>query len=139
MKYGSFFLVLCLLISGCSNEQTKHLGTWKSSPTQLIKGEGSSIKLTFTDSNKVIWDGVNEGYSIYFDYNYKIDYSKNPIQLDIVVTLKETGDVVGRYFGIVRFPSEGVMEYRIKHNGPWYNSFDPNDKESTLLLKLMSE
>ena len=50
MKYGSFFLVLCLLISGCSNEQTKHLGTWKSSPTQLIKGEGSSIKLTFTDS-----------------------------------------------------------------------------------------
>ena len=43
------------------------------------------------------------------------------------------------YFGIVRFPSEEVMEYRIKHNGPWYNSFDPNDKENTLLLKLMSK
>jgi len=139
MKSFSVFLVLCFLISGCSKEQTKHIGTWKSSPTQLLKGEGTSLELTFTKSNKLIIEGVSEGYSIYFDYNYKIDYSKTPIQLDIVVNLKETGDVVGRYLGIVRFPSEGVMEYRIKENGPWYNSFDPNDKESTLLLKLMSK
>jgi len=61
---------------------------------------------------------------------YEIDYSKNPIWLDVVVFPKGQNKEIGRMKGIVRFVSSNKMEWRINPGGERFTNFDslaPNE------------
>jgi hypothetical protein len=128
-------IVAVFLLQSFSNHNEKHIGEWK--------GEDGS--LTLDKQNYVVFmieDQVFGGESFIVEgqkgkCKYEIDYSKNPIWLDIVVyevyeQAKE--EEIGRFKGIVRFLSDTRMEYRLSFDGNRYDDFDPDDDEDTIIL-----
>jgi hypothetical protein len=130
-------ILLIFVLHCCSNTYEKHIGEWKGES----KGEVGSLILDKTKhavlviGNEVIGgddfviQGDKQGVC-----KYEIDYSKNPIWLDIVIYEKGKSEELGRLKGIVRFLTDSKMEYRIGFEGKRFENFDPEDQENTIVL-----
>ena len=134
----SLFVVSIAFISfnGYSNAEEKHIGEWKGESM----GEVGSLVLDKTN-NAVFFIGneVMGGENFVFhgkrgNCKYEIDYSKNPIWLDIVVYEQDKTEEIVRLKGIVRFITDNKIEYRLSFDGNRFDNFDPEDKENTIVL-----
>ena len=130
-----FIAVLSLQSFSSFNE--KHIGVWTGEHNGDV---GTLILYKNNDAVLIIDDEVFGGDNfvsengIKFECKYEIDYSKNPVWLDIVIYIQETKKEVGRMKGIIRFLSDTKMEYRIGFDGTRYKDFDPGDEEDTMIL-----
>lgn len=126
---------ICLLLS-CSNPKNRHLGEWGNQDdgrNWLVKFTADSL-VEILDDNIPVLGGpfykLNDGQP--GTCKYEIDYSKNPVWLDVVVFPKGQKKEIGRLKGIVRFLSADKMEWRINPGpgGERFNNFEnlaPNE------------
>jgi hypothetical protein len=130
---------LILFISSCGGTDTKtedgsttsksvderHIGEWK--------GTDNSGKLA-----SLILDKSNHGVFVIdnqvIECKYEIDYSKNPLWLDLVLYEQAKTQEIDRMKGIVRFITDNKIEYRVNFTGERFDKFDPEDKENTIVL-----
>ncbi|ESU19844.1 hypothetical protein FEDK69T_31000 [Flavobacterium enshiense DK69] len=139
----ALILIIATLFFGCSNSNQKHIGEWtgtdKGEKGSLILNEGNSA--VFVIGNQVLGGKNFEINGVKASLEYEIDYSKNPIWLDLVLYEKEQKIEKGRMRGIVRFLTDTKMEYRVSFNpfSDRFTKFDSEDKENTIVLDKMSK
>jgi hypothetical protein len=120
------FLVFGILMLSLQTIPQKHVGTWAG-----LNQEGGETKMTLDSSGNAIFE--EDGDKL--ECRYKIDYSKNPIWLDIIVLKKNTNVELMRKKFIIRFLSEFKMELRVNTNGDArFDKFDSSDKETNLFF-----
>jgi hypothetical protein len=135
-----FFLPLLLIlvmVTSFSIPPGKHVGTWKGEDSKDKIGSlvlDSSGYATLLVDNETLGGKDFEMNGIKAECKYKIDYSKEPIWLDIVMYNKESQHEMGRLKGIIKFITDNKIMYRINFEGERYTRFDPNDKENTIVL-----
>ena len=118
------------ILQSCSTPNERHIGEWKGTD----KGKTVSLILdksnyaVFVSDNQVI--GGKDFQMDGFECKYEIDYSKNPILLDLVVYEQGKTQEKGRLKGIIRFITDNKIEYR----GLWPTANDPEDKDITIVL-----
>ena len=129
IRYIVLITTIVILLYGCS-KNTKHLGEWKSTTenTELILD--NSNHATFIVDNKVTGgdDFILHGEKRELKYN--IDYSKNPIWLDLIVTYKKNNQMYeARLKGIVKFLTDKKIEYRtnLDPDAPRPTGFDKGE------------
>ncbi len=141
MNKSKFNLLLLLILEGvllisCTNNSKRLIGEWKGTD----KGQTGSLVLDksnhaiFVLENQVIGGKDYEVNGIKSECKYEIDYSKNPIWLDIVIYESGTTKEKGRLKGIVRFITDTKIEYRISLDGNRFDKFDSEDKENTIVF-----
>jgi hypothetical protein len=124
------------ILQSCSNPNERHIGEWKGTD------EGKTASLILDKSNHAVFVSDNQvlgGKDFQMngfkgECKYEIDYSKNPIWLDLVVYEQGKTQEKGRLKGIIRFITDNKIEYRINVTGDRFDSFDPEDKENTIVL-----
>ena len=122
--------------NGCSNAEEKHIGEWKGES----EGEMGSLVLdktnhaVFVIGNKVLGGDNFDIQGKKGKCKYEIDYSKNPIRLDIVIYEQDKTEEIARFKGIVRFITDNKIEYRLAFDGNRFENFDPDDKVNTIVL-----
>jgi len=137
----SIILIIAVLsLQSFSNFNEKHIGEWKGEQ----RGETGTLILDNTNYAIFIIDNKVLGGDSFVtqkgnnaECKYEIDYSKNPIWLDIVVYVQdEQGktEEMGRLKGIIRFITDTTMEYRVGFDGNRYENFDSEDEEDTIIL-----
>lgn len=116
------------ILQSCSNPNERHIGEWKGTDKGASLILDKSNHAVFVSDNQVIGgkDFQMNGFKV--ECKYEIDYSKNPILLDLVVY--EQGKEKGRLKGIIRFITDNKIEYRVNFT----DNFDPEDKENTVVL-----
>lgn len=133
-----FFLLFIAVLGACSgNNNRKLVGEWKGKD---IKGKVNV--LTFNKDNSVVWVADNRilgGESFEIEgtkgtLKYEVDYSKDPIGLDLVMQKSGEFNELARIKGIIRFISDTKMEYRLSFEGR-FTEFDSRDKDNTLILE----
>ena len=137
------FLILTLgiLIVSCSNNNKRIIGEWKGGD----KGEIGSLILDKTQhavivlGNQVMGGKDYEVNGFKSECKYEIDYSKDPIWLDIVVYESGTAQEKVRLKGIIKFITDNKIEYRVNFEGNRFDKFDPDDKENTLVFDRVSK
>lgn len=139
--YRTFKAILLLSITvilfSCSNEKQRHIGEWKGTD----KGQTGTLILDKTNhavmvvGNRVIGGNEFEIDSTKLECKYEIDYSKDPIWLDIIIAEKGKPEK-GRLKGIIRFITNDKIEYRRNIGaGDRFDNFDTMDKENTLVME----
>ena len=154
MKKLNITAILCsliLFISSCGGSDNKteegattsksvdesHIGEWKGtdytgkSATLILDKSNHAVLI---QDNQVIMGKEFELNKIKAECKYDIDYSKNPLWLDLVIYEQGKTKEIGRVKGIVRFITDNKIEYRLNFNGERFDKFDPEDKESTIVL-----
>jgi hypothetical protein len=142
MKYfykikSVLIIILVLTFHSCTETNEKHIGEWKGES----KGEEGCLifdqtnhavfvigNQVFGGENFVLQDGVKG------ECKYEIDYSKNPICLDIVFYEQGVTEEKGRLKGIVRFVTDNKIEYRVGFDGNRFDKFNHEDTENTMVL-----
>ncbi len=145
MKTISVILVLALTITlcSCSSTDDKLIGEWvakdKFQTGNLLLNKDNSAVLVV--GNQVIGGDGFEMNGVKVDLDYEIDYSKEPIWLDIVFRVEGNDEEKARMKGIVRFITDTKIEYRLNWGlySDRYTAFDPYDKENTLVLNKVSK
>ena len=111
------------ILQSCSTPNERHIGEWKATD------KGKTVSLILDKSNYAVFVSENQvigGKDFQmdgFECKYEIDYSKNPILLDLVIYEQGKTQEKGRLKGIIRFITDNKIEYR----GLWV---DPEDKEN---------
>lgn len=135
---GGLFAVTMqfILLASCSSRQ-KHIGEWKGTDE-----EGTTMNIIFqSNSNCLLISGnkVSGGKQFLIgnkkeECKYEIDYSKDPIWLDVII--KQVGEIAEdeHYRGIARFITNDKLEWRVNWDGDRFKEFDPNDRKHTILL-----
>ena len=126
---------------GCSNKNEMHLGIWKNLPTKLSLDQGESVFLEMTSSNDFFVRkelNSNENEIPVPSLKYEIDYSKEPIWLDLINLDKEPKKEASRVLCIVRFSSENRMEVRFGTENVRFNVFDSTDLNKNLFFEKIS-
>jgi hypothetical protein len=124
------------ILQSCSNPNERHIGEWKG----IDKGKTESLILDksnhaiLVQGNQVIGGKEFEMNGIKGECKYEIDYSKNPIWLDLVVYEQGKSQEKVRLKGIMRFITDNKIEYRLDFTGKRFDTFDPEDKENTIVL-----
>ncbi len=112
-----FLLSILSIIFSCNNinQKTKlHLGEWKI-PDKPDKKGGGSLVLDEDNSITPIFDNDDDSKDYYnskLQIKYEIDYSKNPIWIDIIFYEKGTNVEKNRVRGIVKFITNNKAECR---------------------------
>ena len=128
-----FFLTAS--ISFC--QESKHIGKWTG-----IDNHGNISSIILDKNNFVVFvekDKTYGGESFVakeknYMYTYEIDYSKNPIQIDFVLTEKETG-VEYRVKSIIRFIDDNTIEIRNERKSKRPKKFTGKTSKDTMLFK----
>ena len=138
MKISNSLIVLLMitqLSAGCTGPK-KHIGEWKGmdkgNPADLILDKTNHA--TFIVDNQVFGGNDYKLESNPAECKYEIDYSKNPIWLDIVLYKKEGNVEKLRLKGIIRFITDSKIEYRVNLKGERFPGFDTNDSLNTIVL-----
>jgi hypothetical protein len=154
MKKLNITAILCsliLFITSCGGSDNKteegattsksvderHIGEWKGtdytgkSATLILDKSNHAV---LVQDNQVIGGKEFELNKIKAECKYDIDYAKNPLWLDLVIYEQGKTEELGRLKGIVRFITDNKIEYRLNFNGERFDKFDPEDKESTIVL-----
>jgi hypothetical protein len=129
---------LTILIFGCSNSNQKHIGEWTGSDKvktgSLILYKGNSA--VFVIGNQVLGGDNFEINGVKSTLKYEIDYSKDPIWLDLVLYEEGQKQENVRLKGIIRFLTNTKMEYRLNFDSSAerFTKFDIEDNENTIVL-----
>jgi hypothetical protein len=131
-----FYLSVILTLGACSGPSSKLVGEWKGNDNR-----GKKNVVIFKNDNIAEWISENtilggEHFEIEgekAELKYEVDYSKDPIWLDLVIYRNGIPLEDKRIKGIVRFPSDTRMEWRIGMENR-YITFDSRDMNSTMLL-----
>ena len=115
-----FSIFLGIAICSCSSntENEKHIGEWEG------VSEGKMVNMVLDESMNAIMSGDGQETIGGDDYyvkeglrgfcKYEIDYSKNPIWLDIVLSDEDpNSNIEVKLIGIIRFLAEDKIEYRM--------------------------
>lgn len=133
LKAIILFIIPILLFQSWSYSNDKHIGEWKGSEkSSLILDRNNHAILVF---GNMVFGGENfmiQGKKPVI--KYEIDYSKNPIWLDIVLYEEGNPSELLRLRGIVRFLTDTKIEYRVDFDGGRFESFDPLDQLNTMVL-----
>jgi hypothetical protein len=138
-KPFQFFLLFAVIfiLESCSNPNERHFGEWKGTDNS---GKSASLILdksnhaVLVQENQVIGGNEFEINGIKGECKYEIDYTKNPIWLDLVIYEQGKAQEIGRLKGIIRFITEDKIEYRVNFDGERFDKFDSDDKEHTIVL-----
>ncbi len=109
-KYHVILTVLfCVFIAGCSLIGTKTppksvLGTWNGTAN-----DGSPATMVFKDDNTMTLALTIEGYDIYLVGNYEVDYSTDPVAVDLNALELSEFDMTLYCPGIAAFPEPAKM------------------------------
>jgi hypothetical protein len=144
LKHFLFLPLLSILVmvTAFSIPPGKHVGTWKGEDSKEKIG---SLVLDSSGYAMLLVDGETLGgknfemNGIGAECKYEIDYSKDPVWLDIAIYNKESHHEMSRLKGIIKFISNDKIMYRINFEGERYTRFDPNDKENTIILNRVSD
>lgn len=129
-------IAVVFILQNCSNPNQRHIGEWKGTD----KGKTASLILdksnhaVLVQGNEVIGGKEFEMNGVKGECKYEIDYSKDPIWLDLVVYEQGKTQEKVRLKGIIRFITDTKIEYRLGFTGERFDKFDPDDKESTIVL-----
>jgi hypothetical protein len=141
-KVRYFFLIITIsIIQSCSSSEERHVGEWKGTDNT---GKFASLILTkdnhaaFVHDNQVIGGKEFEMNGIKVECKYEIDYTKNPIWLDLVIYEKEKTKENGRLKGIARFITDTKIEYRLNFIGERFDKFDIEDKQNIIVFDKVS-
>ena len=134
-----FVLLISSLVSSVALSQEKrHIGKWQAT----IEGNIGALQLNEDGSLGVYQNGksLNEEMGDSVAAHYVIDYSHNPIWLDIVITDMKGGEVV-RGLALVKFVGEDEMWIKANDNDPDRRpeSFDDEKKTTTVRFKKVAE
>jgi len=109
-------ILLGIAIFSCSSANKKHIGEWEG------VSEGEMVNLVLDESMNAIMSGDGQetlgGDDFYLQdgvkgfCKYEIDYSKNPIWLDIILS-DENSNTEVKLLGIIRFLADNKIEYRM--------------------------
>jgi hypothetical protein len=129
-------VLISVAILNCSSKNVRHIGEWKGTD----KGKTGSLIMDKTNHAIFVIDNQVLGGNDFVingvkgECKYEIDYSKNPIWLDIVIYEKGKNEEKGRLKGIIEFITDNKIEYRLNLTGERFDKFDPEDKENTIVL-----
>lgn len=131
------FFTVAIILTGCSNNEDKIIGEWsgldKRRVLKLILDKNGDA--TLVDNNLVLGgkDFVVRG--IKAQMKYEINYSKEPIWLDLVVSKKDTEEKI-TFKGIVKFITDTKIQYRVNltPNGERFDGFDVEEKSNSIVL-----
>lgn len=115
-----------------------HIGEWKgkdSKGTQGVMILEKSNHAIFKVRDRILGGENFEINGTRAECKYEIDYTKNPIWLDIIILDKSKKIELGRLKGIVKFISDTKMLYRTDFEGGRYTEFDASDKNDTMLFE----
>ena len=123
---------------GLAIQETKHLGKWEgtdsSGETAAVSFEKDGYAVLYMNG-EVLGDKRDQEPVV----KYEIDYSRNPIWLDLVV-LNLAGKELGRMKSIVKFVADDKMIWRVgKDESARPTGFDDSDKENTVVLKKLAQ
>jgi hypothetical protein len=134
-------LLLSLFISlvGCSsNPEDKIVGEWSG------QDHGKVFKLILTKDNEAILINNNEVIGgkdfvingVKAQMKYEINYSKDPIWLDLIAFKKDNEKEKATMKGIIKFLTDTKIQYRVNFiaNGTRFDNFDADDKTNTVVL-----
>jgi len=131
------FFTLVFIFTGCSNNEDKIVGEWSG----LDRGEVFKLILdknkeaTLVSNNLVLGgkDFIVKG--IKAQMRYEINYSKEPIWLDLIVYRNDKEETT-TIKGIVKFITDTKIQYRLNltPNGERFDGFDVEDKSNTIVL-----
>ncbi|HOJ63868.1 MAG TPA: hypothetical protein PLE45_05555 [Spirochaetota bacterium] len=124
-----FLLINCISISNVISPSRRHEGKWKGilpdkREIMLILDKNGYAKL-YLDKNLVLLN--NSPNEIY----YAIDYTKEPISLDIIFYSEKQSDVIKC---IIDFLSETMVRFATNFNHVRPDKFDDNN--TTILKKV---
>lgn len=131
-------LAFIIVLMGCSNSDQKHIGEWTGSDKEgkgsLILDKGNSAIFVF--GNQVLGGDNFEINGVKATLNYEIDYSKDPIWLDLVIYAEGQNQEMARLKGIIRFLTNTKMEYRLNFNpsADRFTKFSNEDNNNTIVL-----
>jgi hypothetical protein len=127
----------------CSSKYERHLGKWKGGDSR------ETMNIIFDKTNHavlLVGDKVMGGDNWQVDgekleCKYEIDYSKDPIWLDIIFYKYEKKEEKQRLKGIVRFLTDTKIELRLQFSpsGERFYNFDSADKSSTMIFDKVAE
>jgi hypothetical protein len=67
---------------------------------------------------------------------YLVNYSTNPIGLDLILTRLDSNKEVGRLLGIIEFIEDNKLKLRINFDSPTRPAnFMPNDNDDSIILE----
>jgi hypothetical protein len=143
-KISLFFsIAFIILVMSCSNSNNKHIGEWIAtdnfSKLGIILDKDNNAVLYF--ANEVIGGDNFKINGVKTEVKYEIDYTKNPIWLDIVIYDTGENRKERRIKGIVRFISDNKMQYRMNFN-QYANrdeSFEIDNGEESFILNRVFE
>ena len=136
------------MITACKTPTVKSVPVAKSIDKIIGEWNGriekeENVSLIFDTTQHVIFIQGNDVYgganfSIKGEkgeLKYEIDYSKNPIWLDLVFYQNNKIDEVKRVKGIVRFLTDNKIEFRANFtDANRYSKFEVNNDDETIVL-----
>ena len=138
-RINSLLLIAVIFIfESCSHTNERHIGEWKG----IAKDETVSLILDksnhaiFMADTQVIGGKGFEIKGVKTEVKYEIDYSKNPIWLDLVFYVQGKSQEKVRFKGIIQFITDNKIVYRVNLDpaSKRYDTFDPEDKENTFVF-----
>lgn len=136
------YLIFFLTTSISFSQQNKHIGKWTG-----IDNYGNTASIILYKNNFVVFiekdetyggeNFVSEGKN--YMYKYEIDYSKNPIQIDFILSEKETGIETNHVRSIIRFIDEHTIEIRNDENSKRPEKFTGKVSYDTMIFKKTEE
>ena len=132
--YIIFFLITS--VSFC--QEGKHIGKWSGvdnhgNPASIILDKNNFVIFVEKDQTYGGESFVAKGKS--YMYKYEIDYSKNPIQIDFILSDKETGIEEYRVKSIIRLIDDNTIEIRNDKNSKRQKRFTGKTSQDTMLFK----
>jgi|ERR1035437_6737558 hypothetical protein len=120
-----------------NSDTPKIYGEWKGTDntgTEVTMILDKTNHATFIGKNQVLGGDIEKD-GIQFECVYDIDYTKNPIWLDIAARKKGEQEERVVMKGIVRFITDSKIEYRSSsYLRDRFKKFDFNDKENTIVF-----
>lgn len=118
------------------NVKNKIIGEWKGTDNT-----GATASFIFDNTNHAtvvknneVFGGEMERKGILIECTYEINYTKNPIWLDIALRKKGERTKIVFMSGIVRFITDTKIEYRVNFHDGRFKNFDYDDKVNTIVL-----
>jgi len=149
MKSAFKFTLILVLILGCKHNSSQPLGNDIDSIQNKLVGEWvdksdpKNVSLIFNRSKHaiIVIDNQAIGGENYIgedgekaECKYEVDDNQKPMSLDLVFYELGTNKEKGRIEGVFRFLTDNKIEFRMGFDGTIPTSFDPDDKQGTVIL-----
>jgi hypothetical protein len=135
-----FVLLISTLVSSVAlSQEERHIGKWQAT---IEEGSIGALQLNEDGSFEVYQNGksLNKEMGDTVEAHYLIDYSHDPIWLDIVITDRKGGEVM-RGLALVKFVGEDEMWMKGNDNHPDRRpeSFGEEKRTTTIRFRKVAE